>query len=61
MKDIKEPKDAVIRARCVSALKKDLEDVARLQGIDSADVLRIAAQNYVRKVREKMNGLAIAD
>ncbi len=54
-------KNAVIRARCHETLKKDVEDIARLQSIDPADVVRKACQNYVRKVRESMNQLAMVE
>ena len=48
---MKEPKKAVIRARCPESLKRSLEEVASIQRIDPADVLRIAAEDYVHKIR----------
>jgi hypothetical protein len=47
----KEPKKAVIRARCPESLKDALDEVARIQRIDSADVIRIACESYVSRIR----------
>lgn len=47
----KERKKAVIRARCPESLKRAIEDVARIQKVDSADIIRIACESYVTKIR----------
>lgn len=48
---IKEPKNAVIRARCPLTLKEQVENIAQMQKIDPADVIRIACETYVVRVK----------
>lgn len=43
----KEPMDGYLRTRCKGQLKRKLETVAELQGIDLSDVVRIACNQYV--------------
>lgn len=55
---MKEPKDAVIRARCPRALKGALDEVARMQRIDPADVIRIACENYINRIKAALASTA---
>lgn len=48
---MKEPKRAVIRARCPESLKLALEEVASIQKIDAADVIRRACEVYITNIR----------
>lgn len=53
---MKQPKNAVIRARCNVALKESVEDIARMQKIDPADVIRIACESYVNRIQAALRG-----
>lgn len=53
---MKKPKNAVIRARCEDALKEQIEDIARMQKIDPADVIRIACESYAARIRAAFRG-----
>lgn len=44
-------KTEVLRARCDSRLKEDVERVAYLKQLDSADIIRIAVSDYIRRFR----------
>lgn len=56
---MKQPKNAIIRARCHEDLKKGVEDIAKIQNIDPADVIRNACHQYIRKVREAVQFTAM--
>lgn len=58
---MKTPKNAVIRARCHSDLKRDVDEVARLQNVDPADIIRKAVLNYVERIRESVRNSAMAN
>ncbi len=55
---MKERKKAIIRARCPESLKHGVEEVARIQKIDSADVIRIACENYVAQIKRSFDARA---
>lgn len=48
---MRKPKTAVIRARCEETLKSDLDLVAALKHLDSADIIRIACAEFVEKFK----------
>lgn len=45
----KPTKEAVIKARCDSGLKRAVDQIAMLQQLDSSDIVRIAVAAYVQK------------
>lgn len=53
---MKQAKDAVIRARCPKTLKDSVEEIARIQKIDSSDVVRIALDSYVARIQAAFRG-----
>jgi len=53
---IKESKDSVIRARCTAELKTRVVSFAERFGIEEADVLRLALDDYIAR-NEKADAL----
>jgi hypothetical protein len=51
---MKQPKKSVIRARCSDDLKRGVEELARLQNVDPADVIRIAVQKHIQRARDSI-------
>lgn len=45
-------KEAVIKARCDSSLKKEVEQVAFIQELDVADIVRKAVRQYVQDFKK---------
>lgn len=48
-------KNAVIRARCEEPLRHDLEAIARQRDLDVSDILRLAAREFVARLRSQTN------
>ena len=44
-------KDEMLRARCGKDLKDDVDLIARLKGVDSSDIVRIACRELVQKFK----------
>jgi hypothetical protein len=49
-------KDAILRARCDSRLKENVEKIAYLQQLDESDIVRIACAAYVQKFQANAIG-----
>jgi len=52
----KDPKNAVIRARCPDVLKQQIEEIAKMQKLDPSDIIRIACDTYVARVQTVLRG-----
>jgi hypothetical protein len=48
----REAKTEILRARCDSALKRDLQLLAQLRMLDTSDIVRIACADYVHRSRQ---------
>lgn len=47
----------MIRARCDVELKRSIEQIAAIQQLDAADIIRIACAAYVLKFRQPIQDL----
>lgn len=52
-------KDAVLRARCEPALREEIEQIARANGLDGSDILRAACRHYIARLRLGAPGLEL--
>lgn len=50
-------KDAILRARCDSRLKQNVERIAYVQQLDESDIVRIACAAYVQKFQAAPVGI----
>ena len=57
---MKERKNALLKVRCETALKTDLETVAKLQRLDVSDIVRMASALYVDNVLRSVSPITNA-